>query len=128
MMEDIVRIVVVCEGILILFVDFFAFVYRKLTEGIGLGWGFFACIFILLGIVPGLSDWTAVLPVQLLPALGILQFVILAGMFYFSMKVSELLRKNQELAMHVSLINQENERILGQLKRLRKEMDENKDK
>jgi hypothetical protein len=40
------------------------------------------------------------------------------GMFYLSQAISQLIRKNQELAMQVSLLNQENESILRELREL----------
>ena len=46
----------------------------------------------------------------------LISFVIIFSFFYISCAVSQLLRKNQELAMHVSLLNQENEIILQKLK------------
>ena len=40
-------------------------------------------------------------------------------LFFISVHISVLSRKTQELAMQVSLLNQENERILAELEQLR---------
>lgn len=48
----------------------------------------------------------------------VLIFFSIMGMFYLSQVISQLIRKNQELAMQVSLLNQENERILRELRDL----------
>ena len=116
MMADILCIVTVIEGIALLVVDFISFVYQKINVGIELCWSVFAFVLILLGVVPGLSDWSRVIPKEAVPAFLLISFVIIFSFFYISCAVSQLLRKNQELAMHVSLLNQENEIILQKLK------------
>ncbi len=108
-------VMTVVEGIALLIVDFLSFVYRKITVGFMLCWGAFSIVFILLGAVPGLSDWTKIVPLEAVPAYMLISLSIMGCFFYLSCAVSELLRKNQELAMHVSLLNQENEIILEKL-------------
>lgn len=115
MIATILCIITIIEGIVLLIVDFLAFVYQKITVGVCLCWSAFAVIFILLGAVPGLSDWTRIIPREAIPAYLLISLAIMACFFYLSCAVSQLLRKNQELAMHVSLLNQENEIILQQL-------------
>ncbi|MEE0523826.1 MAG: hypothetical protein UC384_08475, partial [Lachnospira sp.] len=51
--------------------------------------------------------------IYIAPFVIIIVFVCI--MFYITKEISVLRRKNQELAMHVSLLNQENERILKEL-------------
>lgn len=126
MIATILCIITIIEGIVLLIVDFLAFVYQKITVGVCLCWSAFAIIFILLGSVPGLSDWTTIIPCEAIPAYLLISFAIMACFFYLSCAVSQLLRKNQELAMHVSLLNQENEIILQQLNE-RREQDEKED-
>ena len=116
MTADMLRVIVAVEGVLLLCLDFRSFVYRKITEGMGLGWGCFAFILILLGAVPGLSDWCRVLPKEAYPAFLLLSVSVLLGV-----------RKNREIAMHVSLLNQENERILHEMKELWERENEKKD-
>lgn len=121
MTANLLCIIIIVEGILLLCMDFRSYVYRKVTEGMGLGWGCFSIVLILLGAVPGLSDWCKVLPKEAYPAFILVSIVILFGAFRISCSISQLIRKNQELAMHVSLLNQENERILHDLKHLREQ-------
>ena len=115
-MANILCILVIIEGIVLLIVDFISFVYQKITVGIELCWSAFAVVLILLGIVPGLSDWSKVVPIEAVPAFVLINLAVIFSFFYLSCAISQLLRKNQELAMHVSLINQENEIILQKLK------------
>lgn len=116
MIAGILCTITVIEGIVLLIVDFISFVYQKITVGIELCWSSFAVVLILLGVVPGLSDWSRVVPQEAVPAFLLISLVIIFSFFYLSCAVSQLLRKNQELAMHVSLLNQENEIILQKLK------------
>lgn len=94
--------------------------------GIELCWSAFAVVLILLGIVPGLSDWSKVVPIEAVPAFVLINLAVIFSFFYLSCAISQLLRKNQELAMHVSLINQENEIILQKLKESLSDKEEKK--
>ncbi len=116
MIAGILCMITVLEGIVLLIVDFVSFVYQKITVGIELCWSAFAVVLILLGVVPGLSDWSKVVPQEAIPAFLLISLAVIFSFFYLSCAVSQLLRKNQELAMHVSLLNQENEIILQKLK------------
>lgn len=109
-------VITVVEGLLLLGIDFFAFVYQKITVGVSLCWGGFALILVMLGAVPGLSAWSRAVPAEAVPAFFLISISAVFSVFYLSCAVSQLLRKNQELAMHVSLLNQENETILQKLK------------
>ena len=112
---DMLRVFVVVGGILLLLMDFVSYANRKMTESMGLGWVFFAFIMILSGALPIWPiDGTAEESSCFVPA-SILGFFVILGMFFLSQAVSQLIRKNQELAMQVSLLNQENERILREL-------------
>lgn len=46
---------------------------------------------------------------------------VLWGLWFISMQVSILKRKNQELAMQVSLLNNDCEKILRELEKLKRE-------
>lgn len=116
MIAQILCLITVLEGIALLVVDFISFVYQKITVGIELCWSAFAVVLILLGVVPGLSDWSKTIPLEAVPAFLLISITIIFSFFYLSCAISQLLRKNQELAMHVSLLNQENEIILQKLK------------
>lgn len=116
MIAQILCLITIIEGIALLVVDFISFVYQKITVGIELCWSAFAVVLILLGVVPGLSDWSKTIPIEAVPAFLLISLAIIFSFFYLSCAISQLLRKNQELAMHVSLLNQENEIILQKLK------------
>ena len=114
-LEEILRMVTVGVGVVVLCMDFRSYAHRKMTESMGLLWGFFSILLILLGALPVLSDWSKIIPKEGCMAFLFLAVAVIFGAFYISNNVSKLIRKNQELAMHVSLLNQENERILNEL-------------
>lgn len=112
----ILRFIMICAGILLLCVDFLTFANRKFTELIGLGWGVFSVVLILLGAIPKLAVWSVVLCGWEYAIIYILFFMIIISMYLACISISLLIKKNQELAMQVSLLNQENEKILFILK------------
>ena len=108
----ILRIFLTAAGVLFLLGDINAYVRQKLTDTIGLLWAFVSVALILTGVVsvPGAREEEYL--VVLLLAVCLLLLILL---FKLSKVVSVLSMKNQELAMQVSLRNQENERILHRL-------------
>ena len=108
----ILRIFLTAAGVLFLLGDINAYVRQKLTDTIGLLWAFVSVALILTGVVsvPGAREEEYL--VVLLLAVCLLLLILL---FKLSKVVSVLSMKTQELAMKVSLLNQENERILHRL-------------
>ncbi|MCM1304417.1 MAG: hypothetical protein NC306_09920 [Butyrivibrio sp.] len=108
-MARIAGIVLTVLGAMLLVGSFTAYARRKLTEDFGMIWVIVAVCFLGGGIVliaMGQSV-TALFVVTVL--LGVL---LVAGLFGFSKVISILVMKNQELAMQVSLLNQENESFI----------------
>jgi hypothetical protein len=114
----ILRISIIIVGILLFFITFYSYICKKLNERITLYWVIFSILLILSGAVPAFSGWSR----RISLADFIIVLVIFLTVIFFLFKLSEhvciLSRKNQELAMHVSLLNQENERILYELEQL----------
>lgn len=108
----IVKIVLIVTGILFVVLDFLAYAKQRLTENIGLGWGLFSMLLMITGVVldPDEADGDVIYLLIFLLGLFLL-FVV----FAICKSVSVLIMKNRELAMQVSLLNQENERILHEL-------------
>lgn len=112
---QIIRIIVVVMGVFFFGITFHSYAKRKLTEIIGLFWGFISLFIVLIAVIPGLSAWVTLIPEEAFAALVLVFFFSMLGVFFLSISVSKLSMKNQELAMQVSLLNQENERILREL-------------
>lgn len=115
---DILRYVMVIAGVYLLGMSVISLAKRKMTEPFCLAWGFFSFLLILGGFLlrpTGLSRYISTM--GLILALLIGGLVILAA-YFLSRQVSDLARKNQELTMQISLLNQENERVLAVLENL----------
>lgn len=106
-------IVTIALSAVLVVMDFLAYVKKKLTDGLALIWLMLAVLLASAGIA-SLVAKDAVLYVLL-----ILMVVLILFLFGISQVVSVLVMKNQELAMQVSLLNQENESILQELDKMR---------
>ena len=111
-MMTMVRILMVGTGILFLILAFWAYTKQKLNDSMALIWAFVSIALVITGAVPAVSK-------HLSESLLIFRFIICLLLLFLLFKVSKavsvLTMKNQELAMQVSLLNQENERILHKL-------------
>ncbi len=103
----VVQILLIAAGAIILIVDVALLAKRKLSEPISVTWGFAAIIFILAGIFLRPNGWINYISPAGLIMLSILVVLALIGLFLASSRMSELIRKNTEMAMNISLLNQE---------------------
>ena len=115
----ILKMMLIVVGIFLLILDLM-YARQKLADGIGLGWAIVSATFLVSGIAVSTDAatylWNGAKSVVLF-AFAVFVVIILF-LFKISMAVSVVVVKNQELAMQVSLLNQENERILQELKGL----------
>ena len=111
-MMTIIRILMVGTEILFLVLAFWAYTRQKLNDSMALIWAFVSIALVITGAVPAVSKH---LSESLLIFMFIICLLLLFLLFKVSKAVSVLSMKNQELAMQVSLLNQENERILHKL-------------
>lgn len=108
----VVGIVMIALSVLLLAGSFIAYARHRLTENFGMIWGIVSVCLLIMGIVLTVikESFTAVSVIAI--TLGVL---LVAALFGFSQAISVMIMKNQELAMQVSLLNQENEGILQEL-------------
>lgn len=118
MMPLVLRIIMVVAGCLFLILNFVTYVKKNLTEKFTWMWTFFCVVMILSGIVPGLNRWSFQFNSWGYLVLCIILVLIVQFIFIITKEIANLKKRNKELAMHVSLLNQENERILAQLEKL----------
>ena len=86
-----------------------------MTEEIGLLWSFFSVLIVGIGLIPGSLSWLGYIRRSMALVLFGFVFFFLLLLWYLSIVISQLLRRNQELAMQISLLNQENEQVLRKL-------------
>lgn len=113
---DIVKYGMFAAGVFIMISSFLYHSYRKLTVNLAVVWEIIGVILIVAGVFPVLSSWTRLISKGIGLALFFLGAVCLWGGFQLSILLSCLMMKNHELAMQVSILLQENESIMQQLK------------
>ena len=111
----IVKACVILMGIGIMIVTFVLHAKKKLTVNLAVTWELLGIAAILSGAVP---RWSSRIGLGSLVVLLITALLVLWGVYQMTIQISSLLMKNQELAILVSLLNQENERILRELEKL----------
>lgn len=120
-MGDLLRIFVIVAGIFMFLKAVLSLAKRKMTEPFCLAWALLAVLMVLAGILLN--------PVQMDKFISfrgmILAILVISGLlwglWFISSQVSILKRRNQELAMQISLLNRDCEKILKELEELRKE-------
>lgn len=113
--STILRIIIIAMGIFMMGLTISSLAKRKMNESFCLAWGLISLAVILAGILLRPSEWNTYISATGLVLILIIVFVVMYAAYFMSLKISELMRKNQELAIQVSLLNQENERILKKL-------------
>lgn len=120
---DIVRIGLVTEGIIIILGIFWLHTIKRMAVDLAVVWEFLGGLLLLAGVVPILSSWMGNLQTEVILALFLIEIACIAGGIEFSLLLSQLIMKSQELAVQVSLLNFENERVLAELKEIEKKVD-----
>ena len=111
----------IITGIVIMTLTFFLHAVRKLTVNLAVVWEFLGLTAILTGAVPAFSGWCYLLARGTAVAMFTIGVLVLWGGYQLCILISSLSMKNQELAMQVSLLNQENEKILRELEKITEE-------
>lgn len=91
---------------------------RKMTESFALIWGVMALLCVIAGML--------VRPVLLnsyISAIGMILIMmavlcVIVGAYFISLRISELMRKTQELSINVTLLYDENLRLMKQVEKL----------
>ena len=105
-------------GIIIFIAAFFRYARKKMSDSFMMIWLIMSLAIFILGvtlIVKGYSYSFLVWVVTVVCAL------LLIVIFITSSMVSELMMKVRELAMHVALLNQENDSLLQQINKLKEQ-------
>lgn len=112
------RIVMIVTGLFLFGVTLSSLAKRRMTEPFCLTWGLIGIIIILAGVLLRPAEWNRYISGTGLLLVLLIGFCVVYGAFFMSARVSELMRRNMELAMQVSLLNQENDEIKKKLEEL----------
>ncbi len=120
---EIIRVMLIVMGIVLFINMIFSLAKKRMKEQFCLVWGFISILLFISGILlhpDGLSQYISASGTVIIVMLSI---CVVWALFYLSIQISVLSRKNQELAMQVSLLNQENEWIMRELKETKEKVD-----
>ena len=118
---DILRLFVIVSGVFMVVRAILSLAKRKMTEPFCLAWAVLFALMILSGILLNPSQLDGYISTRGLILIIIIVSGILWGLWFISTQVSILKRRNQELAMQISLLNNDCEKILRELEKLKRE-------
>ena len=112
------RLIMMAAGVCLLLLTFFMYSKRRLTDSIALGWALFSVVMIMAGAIRAWSGWSRALALASYPMVFAMGGLVILIIFGHSVHLSRIIMRSQELAMQVSLLNQENEETLHELVKL----------
>ena len=118
---DVLRLFVIVAGAYMFLKAILSLAKRKMTEPFCLAWAVLSALMILSGIILNPSQLDRYVSLRGLILIMIIVSGILWGLWFISTQVYSLKRRNQELAMQISLLNHDCEKMLRELEKLRKE-------
>lgn len=121
---DILRIIMCCGGVVLLGITLFSLARKRMTEPFCLTWGIISVVLILAGILLRPTLWNHYISITGMFLVLLVGFAVIYIAFFLSTKVSELMRRSQELAMQISLLNWEKEELWKRLEELSEQVKE----
>lgn len=102
-------------GIVLLAVILLSLAKRKMTEPFCLAWGLFAVLLLLAGSLLHPVELNRYISATGMLLLLLLVYSVLISFYALTRALSVLIRKNRELAMQVSILNEETEKMAEEL-------------
>ena len=121
MAEILLRVFMVVVGLFVFSVTTVSLAKKHMTEVFCIFWGIIAVLFIAAGILLQPSGWNRYISWQALVIICFGIVCILIAGFFFSVRISRLMRQVTELAIQISLLNHENEMLLNDAEKLQEE-------
>lgn len=118
---DVRRLFVIVAGAYMFLKAILSLAKRKMTEPFCLAWAVLSALMIFSGILLNPSQLDGYISTRGLILIIMIVSGILWGLWFISTQVSILKRRNQELAMQISLVNNDCEKILRELEKLKRE-------
>lgn len=118
---DVLRLFVIVAGAYMFLKAILSLAKRKMTEPFCLAWAVLSALMIFSGILLNPSQLDGYISTRGLILIIMIVSGILWGLWFISTQVSILKRRNQELAMQISLVNNDCEKILRELEKLKRE-------
>lgn len=116
------RVVLILLGCYLLVMTLLSLAKRKMSEQFCLVWALMSVLMVLIGVLLKPSYIERFLSVRGFILIMIALFGVLWGLWFISTQVSILIRKNQELAIQISLLNQDIERLSAEIAHCKKNL------
>lgn len=111
-------------GICLLVMAILSLAKRKMREPFCLAWAIVSVLLVICGILIEPSELERYVSLRILILIFLITIGVVWTLWFISTQLSILMRKNQELAMQISLLNQDSERMLKKLEELEKRIDQ----
>lgn len=112
------QIIMIVTGFLLFLITMVSLAKRKMTESFCLAWGIVSVIIILAGVLLRPAGWNKYISGTGLVLLILIGFCLVYAALFMSSKISELMRKNNEMAIQLSLLKSEKEEMAKKLDEL----------
>lgn len=121
---DLLTIFLIVMGIFLLVMAILSLAKRKMTELFCLAWAIVSVLLVICGIMIEPSELERYVSLRILILIFLITIGVVWTLWFISTQLSILMRKNQELAIQISLLNQDSERMLKKLEELEKRIDQ----
>ena len=118
------QVLLIVAGVFLLILDISLLAKRKMSEPVSITWGFVAIMFVIAGIILRPNGWIAYMSAAGMVLLVIIGICLIYGLILASCHISETMRKQNEMAMNISLLNQE---VVELKRKLAEKEEENKE-
>ena len=120
----VLQIIMIAIGVLIVCITLLSLANSRMTEPFALIWGLFALVFIIAGFLLRPSGWDQYISPAGLILIVILMMCAIHVIYFITCRVSELMRKINELAIQVSLLHAEKETMQKEIEELHKKLED----
>ena len=117
-------IFLIVMGIFLLVMAILSLAKRKMTEPFSLAWAIVSVLLVICGILIEPSELERYVSLRILILIFLITIGVVGTLWFISTQLSILMRKNQELAMQISLLNQDSEKMMKRLEELKKRIDQ----
>ena len=119
---DLLTIFLIVLGICLFEMAILSLAKRKMTEPFCLAWACVSVLLVICGILIEPSELERYISLRVLILILLITIGVGWILWFISTQISILRRRNQEIAMQISLLNQDSERMMKKLEDLEKRM------
>ena len=109
---DLLTIFLIMMGICLLVMAILSLAKRKMTEPFCLAWAIVSVLLVICGILIEPSELERYVSLRILILIFLITIGVVWTLWFISTQLSILIRKNQELEMQISLLNQDSLRMM----------------